>query len=187
MNSIEFEFYGTPDGDVILSSKKHPHKKYEESDRDFTSFMIDRIREFYPSAYNALCKEYEKSKPNRGYFEYLMVHRFIRCNFKEYDSRPDVDINGSFRFEFVSCPMRGECRHCNIICNPTFNSRLSPAEKRVMSMLCQRYSIEQTSEALFISINTVKKHKRNALERLGMHSFPEFLMYANKNRIFEND
>ena len=187
MICTEFEFYGTPEGDVMISCKKYPLKKYEESDRDFTLFMIDRIRDFYPTAHAALCREYERSKPNRGYYEYLIVHRFIRCNFKEYDARPDVDIHGTFRFEFVSCPLRGECKYCNIVCNPTFNAKLSPAESRVMSNLCQGDSIEQVSDKLYISINPVKKHKRNAMERLGIHSFSEFALFANKNKIFDRD
>lgn len=182
-----FEFYATPSGEVMVSSEGNPLKVYEVADRDLTMFMIERLSNFYPKALEALSKTYEKSIANKLYYEYLIVHRFIRCNFSEYDSRPDVDHNGCFKFEFVPCPLRGECKYCNIICNPSFNAKLSAREMEVMSLYFKSMSTEEIADRLFISICTVKKHKRNALERLKMHSLTEFLTYAAHNKIFENE
>jgi DNA-binding CsgD family transcriptional regulator len=187
MELHNFEFYGTTVGQVMISSADSSLKVYEQTDREFTVAMIERISEFYPEAMVALSKTYESSRQNLHYYEYLIVHRFIRCNFNEYDSRADIDSRGCFRFEFVSCPLRGECKYCNIICNPSFNAKLSPREQDVMKLYYQGLGVEEISERLFISMVTVKKHKRNALERLKMHSLNEFLTYANKNRLFENE
>lgn len=187
MELLNFEFYGTPTGQVMITSGNSSLKVYEQTDRSFTMAMLERISEFYPEAMEALSKTYEASRPNRIYYEYLIVHRFIRCNFNEYDSRSDVDSRGCFRFEFVPCPLRGECKYCNVICNPAFNAKLSPRETEVMKLFYNNFSIEEISEKLFIAMDTVKKHKRNALERLKMHSLAEFMTYANKNRLFENE
>ena len=187
MKLNDLEFYGTPSGDVMISGAGSPLKVYEISDRDFTTAMIERLSEFYPDALRALSEYYEKSKANRAYYEYLMIHRFIRCNFNEYDSRSDIDAQGYFRFEFVPCPLRGECKFCNVICSPKFNAKLSDREMQVMKLYFQSHTPEEIADQLFISICTVKKHKRNSLERLKMHSLQEFVSYAAKNKMFDLD
>lgn len=180
-----YEFYGTPTGDVMLSSPEQPLKVYEVADREFTQSMLNHLHEFYPEAFLALGKYYEKSRANKGYFEYLIVHRFIRCNFFVYDSRLDVDKNGCFRFEFVPCPLRGECLLCGVVCSPKFNSKMSDRERQVMEMFYQSIPEEAIADRLYLSIFTVRKHKRNALARLGLHSLTDFISYASKNKIFE--
>lgn len=187
MELKEFEFYGTPSGSVMITGPGKALKVYEVSDREFTAAMIERLGEFYPEALAALGDHYTKSKGNRHYYEYLMVHRFIRCNFNEYDSRADIDVHGAFRFEFVQCPLRGECKHCNIICGPKFNAKLSDREFQVMKLYYESYSTEEIADILYRSICTIKKHKRNSLERLKMHSLTEFITYAAKNKMFENE
>lgn len=185
MELKNFEFYGTPSGSVMITGEGKSLKVYEVSDKAFTDAMIERLLEFYPDAYSALSEHYVKSKGNRQYYEYLIVHRFIRCNFNEYDSRADIDTHGAFRFEFVQCPLRGECKHCNIICSPRFNAKLSEREYQVMRLYYESYSTEEIADMLYRSICTIKKHKRNSLERLKMHSLKEFISYAAKNKMFE--
>jgi len=187
MELKNIEFYGTPGGDVMISQDGEPLRIYVQSDSEFTNVMLDPINEFYPEAFTALSKAYIRSKPNQQYHAYLMAHRFIRCNFRVYDERPDIDANGVFRFEFVPCPLRGECPYCGIICNPRFNHKLSDRELQVMRMIYNSSSLEEISEQLYISILTVKKHKRNALVRLKLHSVSEFISYASKNKLFENE
>lgn len=187
MEFKDYEFYGTPSGSVMITGIGKALKVYEVSDREFTAAMLERLGEFYPEAFAALSEHYIKSKGNRHYYEYLMVHRFIRCNFYEYDSRADIDTHGAFRFEFVQCPLRGECKHCNIICGPKFNAKLSDREFQVMKLYCESYSTEEIADMLYRSICTIKKHKRNSLERLKMHSLTEFMAYAAKNKMFENE
>lgn len=187
MELKELEFYGTPNGDVVIAEAGQPVKIYDQSLSDFTNIMIDTIRDFYPEAFKALCETYTKSKLNPSYFSYLIVHRFIRCNFIKYDNINDIDQNGVLRFEFVSCPLRGECKYCGIICSPKFDSKLSDREIQVMKMYYQSMSTEEIADQLYISICTVKKHKRNSLERLKMHSLTEFISYASRNKMFETE
>lgn len=177
------EFYTTPEGDVMIR-EGNSLRALTETDRDFISDMIRTIREFYPDAFDALCKEYVKSQINREYYEFLIVRRFIKCNFGEYDNKLDIAEGGSFNFEFVGCPLRGECKYDRCICRPRFNSSLSKRELEVMKMIYERYSIEEIAERLFISIETVKNHRKNSLRRLGLHTTADFMDYANKNHLF---
>jgi DNA-binding NarL/FixJ family response regulator len=45
---------------------------------------------------------------------------------------------------------------------------------------------EEIAEQLFISVFTVRRHKHNALERLGVHSLSEFISYASQHRLFDD-
>jgi len=187
MDLRTIEFYGTPEGSVMIADQGKSLREYTESERVFTLEMIEAIKDFYPEAFSALCEIYTKSQLNRKYYEYLIVHRFIRCNFSEYDNRPDVDSNGVFAFEFVSCPLRGECKWSKIICNPKFNSKLSDRELEVMNCFYSSMKIDEIADKLFIAIDTVKKHKRNVLQKMKMHSLSEFISYAANNKLFENE
>lgn len=189
MNKIELrsiECYGTPTGKVMISCESGL-KIYEVEDRDFTEAMLELIQNFYPAAFKALSELYLPSKPNRTYYEYLIVHRFIRCNFNEYDNKKDICSEGSFNFEFVQCPLRGECKLCGVVCNPAFNSKLSERETEVMKLYYRSYPAEKIADMLFISIQTVIKHKRNSLQKLNLHSLSEFISLASRNKMFDND
>lgn len=187
MTNSSFEFYGTPKGEVIIS-ENGSHRVYEMTDRKFTEYMLDRIRTFHSEAFKALCDVYAKSQLNRTYFEYLIVKRFIKCNFFQFDNIPDLD-NDVFTFEFVPCPMRGECKHDHIICCPKFDTKLSCRENEVMKLYCQGLKADEIAERLFISIETVRTHKRNSLQKTKLNSVTEFMAFANKNQIYgqQND
>lgn len=186
MNLKSIEMYRTPKGEVMIEEEGKPLRRYEQTDREFTDEMMTYIQEFYPKAFQSLSEIYTQSQLNRDHYRYLIVHRFIRCNFTEYDNRNDIDQHGIFNFEFVSCPMRGECKYCNLICNPQFNTKLSAREIEVMRMYNDGFGAEVISEKLFISIETVKNHKRNSYLKLGIHSMAEFVSYANQNGLFDN-
>ena len=183
---LGFEFYTTPEGDVMIREGESL-RVLTEKDRDFVSKMLNRIMTFYPEAFDALCKEYVSSKLNRTYYEFLIVRRFIKCNFGEYDNRLDITEVGSFNFEFVSCPLRGECKFDRCICQPKFSTKLSPRELEVMKAIFHREEIEEIADRLHISIETVRLHRKNSLHRLGLRSTTDFIDYAHKNNLFPEE
>ena len=188
MELKNIEFYGTPKGEVMIVDGVSPARVYEESDKNITNTLLERIEDFYPGAYKALSEMFVASQKNWGYYRYRMAHRFIRCNFKAYDSTSDVDQNGVFRFEFIDCPLKGdlgECKYCGIICNPKFDSNLTEREAEVMKMYYESANTEEIADALVISIETVRKHKRNALVKLKLHSLKDFISYASRNKMYE--
>lgn len=179
------EFYTTPEGEVTMRPLGEAERQLTEKDRDFIQAFLDILREFYTEAYEALMEVYSKSESNKRYRDYLAVRRFIKCNFGVYDNMIDVDDNWNFKFEFVGCPLRGECLNDQIICAPKFNSKLSERQLEVMKMLFQGSTDSEIAEKLFISLNTVNNHRKNSFKKLGVHSMPEFMRYAMANNLFK--
>lgn len=156
-----------------------------EAHHEIISATIERIEKFYPKAYEALCKEYERCKPNLSFFRFRVVQRFCKCNFGNIDNVADVDEQGRFSFEYVTCPLRGECRYERIICGPNFDHRISNAELRVLRLWYLGKRKEEISEELYLSVHTVNNHIRNAFVRLGIHEKSEFIKYADRNNLFK--
>ncbi len=159
-----------------------------EKDSGIIQELIAAIRERYPEAYRALSKEYQNSSLNVPYYQYLIVRRFCKCNFGKLDTtKYDIDNFGRFNFEKVDCPLRGECKYEGIICCPKFNSKLSPAEERVMRLIYNGLSKEEVGDKLCLSPHTVKQHIKSAYCKLGVHDKGEFVKIATDNNLFNNN
>lgn len=180
------EFYTTPEGEVIIRPYGEPERNLEETETEFIKEFISVISEFYPQAYSALMEIYSASKLNRSYHDFLIVRRFIKCNFGAYDNIIDHDEHGNFKFEFVSCPLRGECKYDKIICSPAFNSKLSDRQMEVMKLIYDGLNDNEIADKLFISLNTVNNHRKNSFKKLGIHSIAEFMRLANRTNMFNH-
>ena len=99
----------------------------------------------------------------------------------------DIDENWNFKFEFVGCPLRGECDGFKKICEPKFNSTLSDSQLRVMELCYYGKKDEEIAEALFISSHTVKNHRKNVFRKLSIHSMAEFMRDANEKNLFKSE
>lgn len=181
------EFYTTPEGEVTIREQGMPEHNLKESDKDFIERFLEVLEEFYPEAYSELRKAYARYDGNKTYRDFLAVRRFIKCNFGLYDNMVDVDENWNFNFEFVGCPLRGECKGFNVICSPKFNSTLSECQLRVMRLCYNGKSDEEIADALFISTHTVKNHRKTSFRKLDIHSMAEFMRYANEKNLFKSE
>lgn len=183
MTNVEFYMYNN---ELWLISDG-VNKVVAETDVELISKMINRIMHLYPEAYKALAEEYKNSLLNVPYYQYLIVRRFCKCNFGNLDNtRKDVDIRGNYNIEHVSCPLRGECKHEGIICNPKLDTRLSDSEMRVMKLLYEGKTPAETASMLYLSPDTVKTHYKTVYKKLDIHGgLPEFIRYASKNNLFE--
>lgn len=179
------EFYSTPEGEVILRPLGETERLLQETDTDFINTFLFVLREFYTEAHNALMDIYSRSEQNKRYRDFLCVRRFIKCNLGIYDNIVDIDEDWNFNFEFVCCPLRGECKYDKILCQPRFNSNLSERQLQIMKMLYDGVPDDIISEKLFISVTTVQNHRKNVFRKLGIHSTSEFLRYAHKNKLFK--
>lgn len=185
MELKNLEFYNTPEGEVVVRRLGEAEHVLTPKDREFIAVFNGALSELYPEAFRALKDIYKRSALNRDYYQFLIAKRFIRCNFGVYDNVLDIDASGRFRFEFVSCPLKGECKHDGIVCSPKFNSVLSARELEVMQLFYEGKTDEEIAEQLFIAMYTVNNHKKNAFKKLGIHSMPEFMRYAEKYNIFK--
>lgn len=178
------EFYLTPKGGVMISDANGT-RQFNESDREFVGQMMEKLSEFYPEALKELSKVFDKKRLNIPHFEYRVVLRFIKCNWGKFDSMMDIDQFGNLNFEEVECPLRGECCHEGVICKPKFNSSLSSREIEVMRCYYDGLEVPEIADKLFLSIETVKTHKRNVFKRTSSHTLAEFICYAKSNNLFQ--
>lgn len=184
MEKIEFYIYE----DELWCKTAGRNFIVTEKDTELIDYILTIVRERYPKTYASLQRCYEKSAMNVRYYQFLMARRFCKCNFGSLDpTEIDLDSFGCLHFEKVQCPLRGECRYEGVICNPRFNSTLSDAERRVMKLYYEGAGKEDIAEQLYISPNTVKNHIKSAYCKLGVHEKAEFVRYAEKNHIFDND
>jgi len=179
------EFTNLPNGDVEIRPMDKPVFTLAENHTHFIEALLDYVEEFYPECYNALCEEYMRFSANRIHYRFRMARRMLRCNFGELDSLMDIDHHASLNFEEVKCPRVGECKYHERICRPKFNTNLTSRELEVMEYLYNGYKAESIADILYISINTVETHKSNSLHKLSLHSLTDFIIYANRNKLFK--
>lgn len=178
------EFYNTPESKVLFRDDKGM-KELEPEDRAPIDFINGKIKSRYAEADKALDEIYRRALPNIRYRDYLKAHRFARCNFGVFDSTDDIDSEGNFVLEEVPCPLRGECKWEGIVCKPKVTTTLTKREYEIMNLVHRGFKVSEIADKLFISIFTVKQHKRNALSKFELHSTTDFILYANKNNLFK--
>lgn len=181
LTNVEFFTYGN---EVMVRTADGAVATLKPQDIDLINAMCDYMSAFYPKAYEVLCDEYKQSIRNQPYFRYRIVSRFVRCNFGDLDDIPDISQSMRCNFEYVPCPLRGECRLDGIVCHPEFNHQLSPAELQVMRLVYDGLTEEVIGERLKLSPHTIHTHVRNAYARLDIHSKAEFIRYAADNSLF---
>lgn len=178
------EFYLCPDGSINVKPFNRAMFVYDMSQRHITEEMIVTIRDLYPGAFKALSELYSKSERNKEYFEFKIVHRFIRCNFGEYDTLSyDINQVGSLNMEEVRCPLRGECLFEGVICKPTLQSKLSQREKEVAQLLSQGLCRQEVADELGISVYTVNRHIANIKARMHFKHTNQIITHFHGNDI----
>lgn len=183
----EFEFYSYDDEVWYKDSDGHT-EQLTEHNTEVVDTMFETIKSEYPDSSNALSEIYHKSELNVTYYKYVVVKRFIKCNFSKVDTTYiDIESFGSkdrMNFEKVDCPMRGECPFEDIICMPRFSSHLTKRELDVARLLFDGKRKKEIAEAMFLSFETVNNHVRRIYKKLGVHSEAEFDKYCVANKIF---
>lgn len=168
----KIEFYVSPDGKVKVDEDGLPFaKEYTEADHELTDFVAGLIEKQYPTAYHALELEYRASMPNKRFFRFLIVHRFIRCNFGKFDGLT-YDIEGSIlHLEDVACPLkwRNDCPLRGVVCKPQ-PFGLSPREAEVAKLVSTGRTYDEVSEELGIAHSTIKNVIQKVKEKLHLAS-----------------
>lgn len=178
----DIEFYTSPDGSIYME-ENGVSKKFDASCTDLTDEIWSIIEDIYPDASKGLLEAYKRSEANRPYQRFLMVARFIKCNFGEYDGLSKDYIRGKgFSFERVRCPLRGECPLEGIVCMPKKDSKLSERETQVATLLASGKSRVEIAEELFISPYTVTRHIANIKARLNISTPQIISMFCNDHQ-----
>jgi DNA-binding NarL/FixJ family response regulator len=66
-------------------------------------------------------------------------------------------------------------------------SRLTPREREILQLIAEGLSNREIAEKLFISPKTVKVHRFNLMEKLGLHNTAEIIQFAIKNGLIHLD
>ena len=180
---LEFYLY---EGELWCKDDQGHNVLIDQTQGALLDSMLSRIRECYPEAYNALKEEYRDSSPNKIYFKYKVVKRFLKCNFGQLDSTFN-DVDGEkMSFERVDCPLRLECKWDGVICSPIFKTTLSAQEMRVGKLFFDGLTKAEIAGVMYLSPETVNNHIRNIYYKLGVHEKAEFVRYVNEHNIFNN-
>jgi len=62
-------------------------------------------------------------------------------------------------------------------------SRITPREREILQLLAEGKSNKEIATLLGISVNTAEAHRANIMVKLDLHSLPELVLYAIRNRI----
>lgn len=172
MCTRKIEFYVSPDGRVNVSEEGIPFtEEYTEANHELTDYLAGLIKNQYPEAFHALELEYRASMPNKHFFMFLIVHRFIRCNFAKFDGLT-YDIDGNvLHIEDINCPLkwRNDCPLRGIVCKPK-PFGLSAREAEVVKMTSSGKTYDEISEELGITHSTIKNVIQKVKEKLHLTS-----------------
>ena len=178
------EFYNTPEGDVMMKEFGKPAIVLKDTERPTIEYMLTIIRDRYPKAHARLMQLYSSSTMNRWHYEFKVVHRFIRCNFGEYDQYNfDINKDGLFMFEEVKCPLRGECEHENVICRPELDTALTEREMEVFRLIASNLQTDMIAGELHLSPCTVNRHRENIKAKIGACAVAEMVSYWYQNNL----
>ena len=174
----QIEFFNKNDGEVFVVADDRGEVLRQG---ELVDEMYERIEDNFPEAMKALQDLYEKSKPNKAYYRYLIVRRFIKCNFGEYDIR-ELDIDGEqWNFEKVGCPLRGECKLEGIVCNPKLQTGLSRRELEVLSLCAKGMRSQAIADKLHVTIYTINVHIKHILQKLNKENIKSVIRWYHDN------
>ena len=165
MEAVEFFIIG---GQTCIR-RNGVSKPLTPSNHEEVEWMLKQKRYLFPEATERLEEWAEDSKPNKRFYEYRMVDRFIRCNFGEADFLYSDVENGMFHFEEVKCPLRGICKDENVVCKAKFKMPVSKEESRAAVLYSKGLTANEIAKVLGKGVKTVKNQLNNAAKRLGLN------------------
>lgn len=184
---MKIEYFGSPDGiNINWQTSDNQFGTLSDSDTDKVDGILEMVSTKYVGCIDRLASIYRvkmNNKPSKqiAFENYRMARRFCKCNLAVMDHVPDIDENGVIHLEKVHCPLRGECKDENVICNPTLNTGLAVRELEVVRLICQGLSDDQIAKHLFISVYTAENHRKNILRKLDLHSKADIVKWAYEN------
>ena len=163
MEAVEFYIVGNQ----TCIRRNGTSKPLTEHDREEIEFMLENMRKIFPQAVERLEQWAANSRLNKHWFEYLIVDRFIRCNFGEADFlHGDIDDMGMFHFEEARCPLRGRCNDEGVVCKPKASLGLSDEESKVVGLYAKGFLPGEIAEKLGKAEGTCKRQLYNVCKRL---------------------
>lgn len=154
--------------------------RFDEMPQSFFVAQDAAVKVRHPEQHTELCQ-----LVGRVGSEYGRFFQFAACNFSTKDGQPDIDDDGNFLFERVSCPVRHTCKR--ITCHVHHLGMLSHREREVVELFARGMDEESIATALFISKFTVHNHVNTIYKKLNFTGAPHpdrlLIAFAIKNKI----
>lgn len=177
----EVEFMSQDDGRVLMITKKNVGE-LKEGD-SLVDELYESIAKNYPWAFEALSVTYFASELNKRHYRYLIVKRFLRCNFGEYDTKDwDITAAGTWKLEKVPCPLRGECKLEGVVCGAKYNFGLSKRETEIISLSAEGATAKEIAQTLCLSEFTVSTHLKKIFAKLDAKNIKQVITWYNENK-----
>lgn len=173
------EFFTDGNGRDMVANIDGNYHVVTEDDQEIIELVYDIIQSDYTEAFNALKKIYS----NRKDFKYLIIRRFLKCNFAVHDDRPDIRADKSFQLEFVSCPLRCECPVEGIVCQAKLNKELSDREIEIVQLIASGLNNEEIAKEIHRSPFTIKNHRNNIRRKTECKNTASLLNWASEKGI----
>ena len=173
------EFFKAEDGITILLNNNGTYIPIDENNGNLIDEILVLIKSLYPKAYNSLFELYGKA----ANYKWLIIRRFINCNWSIADNKPDIDDSGFTNLETVPCPLRCECRYDHVICNPELSTVLSKREIEVVKLICEGLDDNTIADRLYLSYWTVGNHRKHIHKKISCHTAADIIVWARKNNI----
>lgn len=110
------------------------------------------------------------------------VHAFLLKNTEPEELEKaiySVAEKDFYHNELVSLVLRKNVKEKKSGMRPVFNSAgLSEREKEVLMLVCQELTIKEISQKLSLSENTVRNHRANIMEKVGVSNMAGLVKYA---------
>jgi hypothetical protein len=120
-------------------------------EKELTEFLVEKIRSMYKEAWHACYAEAGRARLKDERKTVLRaLERFVRCNFGLLDGTADI-CGERMELEEVPCPLRGFCKHENVICKPKLTLPYSQAQ------IYEKMMEGKGSEEIAEELHTTKK------------------------------
>jgi len=112
----------------------------------------------------------------------LGVHAFLLKN-----TEPDelekaiyaVADKDFYHNDLVASVLRKNVKEKKVGQRPTFqNAELTEREKEILLLICQELTMKEIGQRLFLSENTVRNHRVNIMEKVGVNNIVGLIKYA---------
>lgn len=81
--------------------------------------------------------------------------------------------------ELVASVLRKNVKDRSVVPPPTFHpAELTEREREILSLICQELTMKEISQRLFLSENTVRNHRVNIMEKVGVNNIVGLVKYA---------
>ena len=178
------EFFSFPDGERMFR-RNDVVKSFSQAETEIIDYEYQYIGVRYAEAMARLTELHAASQKNISFFRYKIVDRFNRCNFASLDTtKMDIDEDGVFHLEYVSCPLRGGvCADEGVICQPRLTLNIRKSEMLVFCQLKNGLSYEEIAAVLHISPFTVKNHCEALRRNIGVSTNEKLIAFWHKNNM----